>query len=52
MDKKTYRPGEEAPKDGYYSCYDSEGKCGGRVNLKRGQRFPATQHEGSVYKED
>lgn len=46
---KQYRPGEQAPKTGNYSCYDKNGKCGGNTKLKKGQRFPATQHSGSHY---
>lgn len=49
---KKFRPGEQAPKSGNYSCYDSKGKCGGSTYLEKGQRFPATQHEGSHYEPD
>ena len=49
---KQYRPGEQAPKTGSYSCYDKNGKCGGSTELKKGQRFPATQHSGSHYELD
>ncbi len=49
---KQYRPGEQAPKSGSYSCYDKNGKCGGKTDLKKGQRFPATQHSGSHYEMD
>lgn len=49
---KQWKPGEQAPKDGSYSCYDKNGRCGGAVQLKKGQRFPATQHSGSHYEEE
>lgn len=49
---KQYKPGQQAPKSGNYSCYDKNGKCGGKTNLKKGQRFPATQHSGSYYEEE
>ncbi len=49
---KQYRPGEQCPKTGNYSCYDKNGKCGGSTYLEKGQRFPATQHEGSHYEAD
>ena len=44
-----FRPGQEAPEDGNYACYDENGRCGGSCYLKKGQRFPATQHSGSYY---
>lgn len=47
--KQSFRPGEIAPKTADYVCYDDNGKCGGDVHLEKGQRFPATQHEGSHY---
>lgn len=50
MDKWT--PGEQAPKSAYYCAYDKNGKCGGKVYLEKGQRFPATQHSGSYYMEE
>ncbi len=46
---KQYKPGEQAPKNCNCSCYDKNGKCGGNIKLKKGQRFPATQHSGSYY---
>lgn len=46
---KKWKPGEQAPEDGNYSCYDSKQKCGGSCHLKKGQKFPATQHSGSYY---
>ncbi len=46
---KQYKPGEQAPKTANYACYDKNGKCGGSTHLEKGQRFPATQHEGSHY---
>lgn len=49
---RQYRPGEQAPKSGKYACYDKSGKCGGSTYLEKGQRFPATQHEGSHYEEE
>lgn len=47
--KREFRPGEQAPKTGDYECYDSKCRCGGKVHLEKGERFPATQHEGSHY---
>ena len=47
-----YRPGQQAPKSGNYSCYDKKGKCGGTTYLEKGQRFPATQHSGSYYEDE
>ncbi len=44
-----WKPGEQAPQSGNYACYDASGRCGGMVNLEKGQRFPATQHSGSYY---
>lgn len=52
MDNTAYRPGEQAPESGNYTCYDENGNCGGRVYLEKGQRFPATQHSGSTYKKE
>ncbi|MBE7073865.1 MAG: YjzC family protein [Clostridiales bacterium] len=49
---KQYKPGEQAPKSGNYSCYDENGNCGGSCYLEQGQRFPATQHSGSHYEEE
>ena len=49
MEQQKWRPGEQAPQDGEYNAYDSQGNCGGSVYLKQGQRFPATQHSGSYY---
>lgn len=46
---EKFRPGEEAPKSCKYTAYDKNGKDGGRVYLHKGDRFPATQHEGSYY---
>lgn len=47
--KDQFRPGEQAPETGDYQCFDSKCRCGGKVHLEKGQRFPATQHEGSHY---
>lgn len=49
MDNRQWKPGEQAPQSGNYSCYDDNGSCGGKVWLEEGQRFPATQHSGSYY---
>ena len=46
---QKYRPGEEAPKSCNYRAHDKNGKDGGIVHLNKGDRFPATQHEGSYY---
>lgn len=46
---EKYRPGEKAPMSCNYKAYDREGKDGGKLYLEKGQRFPATQHEGSYY---
>ena len=46
---KRYRSGEQAPKTGSYISYDKDGNNGGSVSLEKGQRFPATQNEGSFY---
>ena len=45
----SFKPGEVAPQTGNYTAYDSEGHCGGSCFLEKGERFPATQHEGSYY---
>lgn len=49
---KKWKPGEQAPKEGDYACYDKNGRCGGDCHLKKGERFPATQHSGSHYEEE
>lgn len=46
---KKFRPGEQAPQFGEYVSYDRDGHNGGTTYLEKGQRFPATQHEGSYY---
>ena len=46
---EKYRPGEKAPMSCNYKAYDREGNDGGKLYLEKGQRFPATQHEGSYY---
>ncbi len=46
---KRYRPGESANKTGYYTAFDKDGENGGQIYLEKGQKFPATQHEGSFY---
>ncbi len=48
MDKK-YRPGEQVPENGDYTAYDKNQRNGGSTYLEKGERFPATQHEGSYY---
>jgi len=48
---EKFKPGEEAPKTADYVAYDREGNNGGKTHLEKGQRFPATQHEGSYYVE-
>ena len=49
---QKWRPGEQVPKAGNYVAYDKQGKNGGSLYLEKGQRFPATQHEGSYYQEE
>lgn len=49
---KRYRSGEQAPKTGYYTAFDRDGNNGGATYLEKGQRFPATQNEGSFYISD
>lgn len=49
---KRFRPGEQAPQTGYYTAIDQNGQNGGSTYLEKGQRFPATQHEGSFYVAD
>ena len=49
MDKQRWVPGEQVPKTGSYTAYDSKGHNGGSTYLEKGKRFPATQHEGSYY---
>ncbi len=51
MTNKKWKPGEQAPKSGNYVAYDKYGSCGGSVYLEQGERFPATQHEGSYYQQ-
>ena len=46
---QKYRPGEQVPSSGNYVAYDRNGSNGGTLHLEEGQRFPATQHEGSYY---
>lgn len=46
---KKWTPGQEAPKSGDYTAYDKKCRCGGKVHLEKGDRFPATQHSGSYY---
>lgn len=46
---QKWKPGEQVPESGTYSCYNSECKCGGSTYLEKGKRFPATQHSGSYY---
>ncbi len=47
--KNTWTPGEEAPKSANYVAVSKQGEQDGPVYLKKGQRFPATQHSGSHY---
>lgn len=49
---KKFRPGEQAPETADYVAYDKNGKNGGTTHLDKGQRFPATQHEGSYYEKE
>ena len=51
MDNQKWRPGEDVPASGTYAAYDANGQCGGAVYLEEGERFPATQHEGSYYEQ-
>ncbi len=46
---QKYRPGQVVPMSCDYKAYDKEGSDGGKLYLEKGQRFPATQHEGSYY---
>ena len=46
---EKFKPGEKAPKTADYTAYDKDGQNGGTTHLEKGQRFPATQHEGSWY---
>ena len=46
---QKYRPGEVVPMTGDYEAYSDQGRDGGTIHLERGERFPATQHEGSYY---
>ncbi len=46
---QKYRPGEQVPESGEYVAYDRDGNNGGSTHLEKGERFPATQHEGSYY---
>lgn len=46
---ESFRPGEVAPESASYISYDKYGRCGGSCFLEKGERFPATQHEGSYY---
>ena len=46
---EKYRPGEVVPMSGDYEAHSDKGRDGGTVYLERGERFPATQHEGSYY---
>lgn len=47
--QNKFKPGEQAPKSGNYTCFDSNGRCDGSCYLEKGQRFPATQNSGSYY---
>lgn len=49
---KTFKPGEVAPESANYASYDKEGHMGGVCYLKKGQRFPATQHSDSYYEKE
>ncbi len=46
---EKYKPGEVVPMSCNYKAYDKTGKDGGKLKLKKGERFPATQHSGSYY---
>ena len=46
---EKYRPGEVVPMSGDYEAHSDKGRDGGTIYLERGERFPATQHEGSYY---
>ena len=46
---EKYRPGEIVPSSGDYRAYDKDGQDGGKLYLEKGERFPASQHEGSYY---
>ena len=46
---EKYRPGEKVPMSCGYRAFDKYGHDGGRLMLEKGERFPATQHEGSYY---
>jgi hypothetical protein len=46
---EKYRPGEFVPKSSNYQAFDKNKNDGGTVYLEKGDRFPATQHEGSYY---
>lgn len=46
---KSWKPGEVVTENGKYTAYDVKGHNGGSCYLLKGQRFPATQHEGSYY---
>lgn len=46
---EKYRPGEVVQKSGSYQAFDKNQNDGGTLYLEKGDRFPATQHEGSYY---
>ena len=46
---QKFRPGEVVPRSCRYSAYDENGYNGGKLYLREGERFPATQHSGSYY---
>ena len=46
---EKFRPGELVPKSSNYQAFDKNENDGGTLYLEKGDRFPATQHEGSYY---
>lgn len=46
---EKFRPGEVAPSSSDYKAFDRNGRNGGTLHLEKGEKFPATQHEGSYY---
>lgn len=51
MSKKTYSPGEEAPRSGQYEIVGSRGGgTGSEITVIKGKRFPPTSKAGQKYK--
>ena len=46
---EKFRPGEYVPKSCNYQAFNKNENDGGTLYLEKGDRFPATQHEGSYY---